>query len=131
MERCSCCNARLNGALNCPRCQANLTDVVSSEQRAQFLLEQAMELWFAQEPKLAMRALSKAIGHKKSLTALVLRDVIVRQYCSKIFALLAQGKYHEVQQTLTLLRELHPTHQLLAQLQGFTQYLLSQHSPDA
>ncbi|SJM90923.1 conserved hypothetical protein [Crenothrix polyspora] len=123
MERCSCCNARLSGALTCPRCQANLTDVVSSEQRAQHLLEQAMQLWFAQESKLAIMVLSKAISYKKTPAAVIFRDFMVRQSCSKVLALLAQYKYKEAQQTLTLLRTLHPTHQLLVQLQGFTHYL--------
>jgi hypothetical protein len=123
MERCSCCNARLNGQLFCPRCQANLTDVISSEQQAQHLLEHAMQLWFAHEPKLAVLALTRAISYKKTPAAVIFRDFVIRQSCSKVFALLAQYKYHEAQQTLALLRALHPSHQLLAQLQGFTHYL--------
>ncbi|WP_394754729.1 hypothetical protein [Crenothrix sp.] len=123
MERCSCCNARLNGALICPRCHTNLTGVISSEQRAQHLLEQAMQLWFTHEPKLAVLTLTKAISYKKTPAAVIFRDFMIRQSCSKVLALLAQYKYKEAQQTLSLLRSLHPTHQLLVQLQGFTHYL--------
>jgi hypothetical protein len=130
MERCSCCNARLNGALSCPRCQADLTDVISSEQRAQQLLEQAMQLWFGHEPKLAIQSLSKALPYKKTSASLIFRDFILRQSCSKVVTLLAQGNYLQALQTLALLAELHPTHQLVRQLTGFSQYLLSrQDSP--
>jgi hypothetical protein len=126
MERCSCCNARLSGQLTCPRCQANLSDVISSEQRAQQLLETAIQLWFSQEPKLAVLTLTKAISYKKTPAAIVLRDFILRQSCAKIITLLAQFKYQEAQQLLTLLRALHPTHTLLSQLQGFIHYLNKQ-----
>jgi hypothetical protein len=130
MERCSCCNARLNGALCCPRCQADLTEVISSEQRGQQLLEQSMQLWFGHEPMLAIQSLSKALPYKKTPAALIFRDFMLRQSCSKTLALLAQGNYLEARQTLALLSGLDPTHQLVRQLQGFSQYLLSrQDSP--
>lgn len=126
MERCSCCNARLNEQTTCPRCQANLTDVISSEQRAQYLLEHAMQLWFAQESKLAVAVLTQAVAYKKIPKILVFRGFVIRQCCAKLLALLAQGQYQAAQQWLTLLHGLHPNHPLLRQLQGFMQYLDNQ-----
>lgn len=124
MQRCSCCNARLNGALTCPRCQANLTDIVSSEQLGQRLFDQALQLWCQQEPQLAVLALTRAMTYKKTPMMLALRDFIIRQYYGKILALLVAYQYREAQQQLALLRQLQPNNQLLLQLQGFNQYLL-------
>ncbi|SJM94261.1 hypothetical protein [Crenothrix polyspora] len=128
MERCSCCNARLGGALICPRCQTNLAAVISSEQQANALLAHAMQLWFIQERKLAVQTLTQALGYKKTPAILIFRDFIIRQYGSKIVALLAHGKHQHAQYTLTLLIKLHPTHPLLLQLRGFTNHLIAKSS---
>ena len=123
MERCPCCNARLSGAVICPRCQSQLSHVVSSGLRANFLLEQAMTLWFAGEVDLAVLTLTKAISYQNSMHIRIFCHYVMRYYRRKIFILLEQGQYAQAQDCLQLLRGLQPNQSFLLQLQGFISYL--------
>ncbi len=125
MDRCPCCNARLSGAMSCPRCQADLGGVIGSEQLAQRCLENAMEYWFADKPQLAIPALAKSIHLKQTASALVFRDFITRQQCRKAMALLANRQRVEAEKLLGLLLELNPDNEFLKQLYAFTEHLLT------
>jgi len=125
MERCPCCNARLSGAMTCPRCQADLSGVIGSEQRARQYLQKAMEYWFADNPQLAIPALTKAIHLKQTSSALVFRDFITRRQCRKAMALLANKQHVEAEKLLSLLLELNPGNEFLKQLYAFTEHLLT------
>jgi hypothetical protein len=125
MERCPCCNARLTGAVTCPRCQADLASVLGSEQRARHWLDQAMQFWFANEAGLAILALSKSVALKHTPSGLVFRDFIVQQQCRKAIALLTDKKYYTAEKLLGQLLDLHPGHEFARQLYGFTEHLLA------
>jgi hypothetical protein len=125
MERCPCCNARLTGAVLCPRCQADLGGVLGSEQLARHWLNNAMQFWFVREPQMAILALTKSINLQQTPSALVFRDFIIRQECRKVLALLAKNKCTEAEKRLGLLRDLNPEHEFIRQLSGFTEYLLT------
>ncbi|MFU8790060.1 MAG: hypothetical protein ACNA7G_13605 [Methylobacter sp.] len=124
MERCPSCMARLAGAVLCPRCQADLGSVISSEHYAQHWLAHAVRFWFEHEAELAMSALAKSLRLKRTASALIFCDFIVRRQLQKVLALLAQRQLNEAKQLLDLVRELQPDNELLAQLQGFTAALL-------
>lgn len=125
MERCPCCNARLSGVMTCPRCQADLGGIIGSEQLAQRYLQNAMEYWFADNPQLAIPALTKSINFKQTPSALVFRDFITRQQCRKAMALLANKQQAEAEKLLSLLLKLNPDNEFLKQLYAFTDYLLT------
>lgn len=125
MERCPCCNARLAGAVSCPRCQADLSGVLGSEHTARHWLNNAMQFWFAHEPQMAILALTKSINLKQTPSALVFRDFITRRQCQKVLALLAEKKCREAEKLLSMLRSLNPNNEFIRQLYGFTEYLLA------
>jgi hypothetical protein len=125
MERCPCCNARLTGAVFCPRCQADLGSVLGSEQLARHWLNNAMQFWFAREPQMAILALTKSVNLKQTPSALIFRDFITRRQCQKVLALLAKKKCTEAEKLLSILRDLNPDNQFIKQLYGFTEYLLA------
>ncbi len=123
MERCPSCMARLAGAVICPRCQADLGSVSSSEHYAQHWLAHAVRFWFQREPTLAMSALSKSLHLKRTASALIFSDFIIRRQIQAVLSLLAQKQLSEARQQLALVRELQPDNELLTQLQGFADFL--------
>ena len=125
MERCPCCNARLTGVV-CPRCQADLSSVLGSEHWARHWLSTAAQFWFAQEPQMAILALTESVKLRQTPSALAFRDFITRQKIQKALALLAEKKCLEAQRLLALLHELNPDHPLIRQLWLYTGYLLEQ-----
>ena len=124
MERCPCCNARLTGAVFCPRCQANLSSVLGSEQLARHWLSKALQYWLAREPQMAILTLTKSINLKQTPLALVFRDFIIGQQCQNVLGLLEKKEYREAKGSLSLLRNLNPHNKFLRKLSGFTKYLL-------
>ena len=125
MERCPSCNARLTGAVLCPRCLADLGSVLGSEQLARHWLNNAMQFWLAREPQMANLALIKSVNLKQTPSALVFRDFITRRQCQQVLALLAKKKYIEAEKLLSMLRDLNPDNLFIKQLYGFTEYLLT------
>ena len=123
MERCPCCNARLTGAIFCPRCQADLSNVLGSEQLARHWLNNALQFWIAHEPQMAILALIKSVNLKQTPSALIFRDFIIRQQCQNVLGLLEKKDYTEAKESLSLLRDLNPDNKFLKQLHGFTKYL--------
>jgi hypothetical protein len=124
MERCPCCNARLTGTQFCPRCQADLGNVLSSEQSARHWLFKALQFWLAHESQIAILALTKSINLRQTPLALVFRDFIIRQQCQSVLGLLEKKEYAEAKETLSLLHNLSPHNKFLRQLYRFTKYLL-------
>ena len=95
MERCPCCNARLTGAVFCPRCQADLGSALGSEQLARHWLNNALQFWFAREPQMAILALTKSVNLKQTPSALVFRDFITRRQRSEGVSVIGEKEMHE------------------------------------
>ena len=123
MERCPSCMARLTGAVLCPRCQADLGSVISSEHYAQHWLAHAVRFWFEHGAELAMSALANSLRLKRTSSALIFCDFIVRRQLQKVLELLAHRQLNEAKHLLSLVRELQPDNELLEQLQGFTEVI--------
>ncbi|RLA21714.1 MAG: hypothetical protein DRQ62_09145, partial [Gammaproteobacteria bacterium] len=64
MERCPCCNARLKEAVICPRCRADLSAVIGSEQAAEKYLAKAIQQWAEGEGEQSIQALVFALNLK-------------------------------------------------------------------
>ncbi len=127
MERCPCCNARLMGANICPRCLADLTGIIGSEQHAQYWLGHAVRFWCRHKPKLAMHTLAKSLRLKQTSTALLFGGFISQQQVRHMLALLAQREITEAKLLVNLLLELQPENDFFKKLQGFANHL---DSPD-
>lgn len=112
-------------AVDCPRCQADLSTVISSEQYARHWLAHAVRFWFEHEPILATLALTKSLRLKRTSSALVFGAFITQQQVREVPILLAQRKLTEARLILCTLRELQPDNELLKQLQGFSGSLLA------
>jgi len=125
MERCPCCNARLTGENLCPRCQADLSSVLGSEELARHWLNKTVHFWLAGEPQMAILALTKSLSVKQTPLTLVLCDFIVEQECKNVLRLLEKKDFAGAKQSLSLLHELSPHHKFLKQLSGFTRYLMA------
>ena len=125
MERCPGCMARLTGAVVCPRCQADLSSVISGEQRARHWLTHAVRFWSEREPTLAIQTLTKSLQLKQTSSALAFCNFVTHRQVHEVLGLLAQKKLGEAKQRIILLRELQPDNELLKQLQGFTGFLLA------
>jgi len=127
MERCPCCNARLKEAVICPRCRADLSAVIGSEQAAEKYLAKAIQRWAEGEGEQSIRALVFALNLKKTQVAMVFRDFLIQQYYLEVLELLAQKHLLSANQRLYHARLLLPYSPQLQQLRIFTGYLLAKH----
>ena len=115
----------VNGKKLCPRCQADLSSVLGSEQLASYWLGKTLHFWLAGEPQMAILALTKSINVKQTPLALAFRDFIVEQECKNVLGLLEKKDFAEAKQSLSLLHDLTPHHKFLKQLSGLTRYLMA------
>jgi hypothetical protein len=123
MERCPCCMARLTAGTECPRCQADLTHVLASDQMAQKWLISALQFWHVRESKIAILALSKSLYLKKTPLTLAFRDFIIQEQCQFVLGLLQHKEYQLAKESLLLLSDLNPHHKLVKMLCRFSKYL--------
>ncbi len=124
MERCPCCNARLGPAKLCPRCQADLGNIIGAEKSAQYWLSEAIKLWQKSNIESSVQSLEISLRLKKTRLALVFRDFLIQQQSRDILDLLVQKQVFKAKQQLYRVRLLIPYSELLQQLQLFTDYLL-------
>lgn len=123
MQRCPCCNARLSGALLCPRCRSDLSKVLAAEQAAKFWLAEAVRLWRNNATGPSLNALERSLQLKSSRLALALRGYFIDRLCQDILELLAQKQIQAAKRKLYGIRHLLPGHEPLLQLNAFTDFL--------
>ena len=123
MERCPCCNARLKKAVECPRCQANLSDIIGAERSAQLWLSRAIQLWAESKTEQSLGALDISLGLKKTKLAVVFRDFLIQKNYRDILNLLAQKQLLTAKRQLFDVRLLCAHSRQLQQLNGFADYL--------
>jgi len=127
MERCPCCNARLKEVVICPRCRADMSAVIGSEQAAEQYLAKAIQCWEQKEAAQSIAALMAALSLKKTRLTLLFRDYLIQQYYSEVLELLAKKHLLSANLQLYSARRLLPYSQQLQQLRTFTDYLLARH----
>lgn len=125
MERCPCCNARLKETIKCPRCQADLSNIIGSERSAQLWLSRAIQLWVERKTEQSLAALEISISLKKIKLAIVFRDFLIQKQYRDILDLLAQKQLLVAKRQLYRVRLLHAYSRQLQQLNRFTDYLLA------
>lgn len=124
MERCFYCNARLKGAVICPRCQADLSVVIRSEQVAQFWFSKTIQYWLENKTGQSLAALTLSLRFKKNQLTIVFHRFLIEQLCKEILDLLAQKQLLAAKQRLYTVCGLFPQSQQLQQLNRFADYLL-------
>jgi len=123
MERCPCCQARLNGPL-CGRCQADLSLILATERAARFWLGCAIQHWQAGHYETSVAALETSLQLHPTPLARALRHFIVETQSRDIARLLANRQWLTAKRRLYQLRRLHPHSPLLRQLDRFSDHLL-------
>ena len=67
MERCPVCNARLNKASTCPRCQADLSLIIANALQSEFWLQKAQQYWLLNNVPMAMTSLDKSLSSRSQV----------------------------------------------------------------
>ncbi len=127
IERCPSCNARLKQALCCPRCKADLSNIVSSEQSAQYYLSVAVQAMLNNNIEKSSVAISRSLHLKTTEIALIFRAFLIQQQTKEVLDLLAQTHLIAAKNKLYALRQIIPYSKNLQQLDCFASYLLFNH----
>ncbi len=125
IERCPCCKARLREAKQCPRCKADLSLVIESEQLAKRWFSKALHYWLENKIEQSITALAFSLGLKQSRVAVAFRHFILQKKCQNILELLAQKHLLSAKNELYSVRMLLPHSKQLRQLNNFTDYLIA------
>ncbi len=124
MERCPCCKSRLRESTICPRCQADLSGIINTEELAKVWLTNAIQYWSEHKFKQSIDALEFSIHLKKTELAFAFRGFLIEQQYQNIFQQLTQNNIFPAKNQLFKIRSLFPYSALLRQLNDFTDYLL-------
>lgn len=127
MNRCPCCNARLDRAISCHRCQADLSLLINSEHAAKTWLAKAISYWLENNSKQSINALLLSLHLKQTNLAMLFRDYVIQQQCRDILDLLAKKQLLSAKSRLFKVRNLYRFSSQLQQLAMFTDYLLTRH----
>ena len=131
MERCPACNARLREADSCPRCKADLSDIISAEKTADLWLTKAIQFFQDNNYEPCISAIECSLRSKDSRTARVFREYLIDFHCRNILDLLAQKQFLLAKQLLYRTRYLLPHSKQMRHLSDFTDYLLVKESQAA
>jgi len=126
MQRCPCCNARLNGLDQCSRCRADLSLLMGTAQAAQIWLITAIQAYLSRDNTQGIIASTVSLNLKKTEVAIVFREFLIQQQCQDILELLAQKQLLQAKQRLYQVRHLFPYNRQLQQIRDFCDYLLAQ-----
>ena len=124
-ERCPCCNARLKQAVNCPRCRADLTEVIHAEKLAEFWLSQAIQHLTDVKIEQSSVAINRSLRLKKTKVGTIFREFVIDQQCNTVLGLLSQSRVLSAKDRLYHARLLTPYSKKLQQLNSFIDYLLA------
>jgi len=124
IERCPCCNAQLKQATTCPRCRADLNDIILVEQAAQYYLSDAITAMLNNDVEKTSLAINQSLKLKKTEMGLVVREFFIQQQNKLILDLLTQTQLLEAKRRLYDLRSIISYSKELQQLNLFTDYLL-------
>ena len=92
MERCPCCKSRLRESTICPRCQADLSGIINTEELAKVWLTNAIQYWSEHKFKQSIDALEFSIHLKKTELAFAFRGFLIEQQYQNILQQLTQNK---------------------------------------
>jgi len=124
MERCPCCHAQLKQEKVCRRCQADLSNILHSEESAQYCMSQAVQYLLNNEVEKSCFAINRSLHLKRTRAAVLFRELLIYQQSQLVLDLLAQSQVLLAKKSLYCVRQLIPYSKILQQLDCFSNYLL-------
>ncbi len=79
MQRCPCCNARLKEAVNCPRCKADLAQIIRAQKWAERWHQKAIACYLNDEIQNCLDALTRSLNLQHSESAFLFRAFVIKQ----------------------------------------------------
>ena len=79
MQRCPCCNARLKEAVNCPRCKADLEQIIQVQKWAKHWYQKAFVCYLNNETQECLDALTRSLQLQHTESALLFRAFVIKQ----------------------------------------------------
>lgn len=79
MQRCPCCKARLKGAVSCPRCKAELQEILRVQQLAKFWYLKAIDCYCNNEMQCCLDALTRSLQLRHSESAMLFRGFVIER----------------------------------------------------
>ncbi|OAI10905.1 hypothetical protein [Methylomonas methanica] len=106
MQRCPACNARLGAATLCPRCGADLKQIVRSERVAEQWLSVSLQSTGAGRMDVAVPAVLRSLSFKQIPAAKLLRGFLVQRLYRMLYDTVAEQRWPEARDILGHLRML-------------------------
>ncbi|OAH97826.1 hypothetical protein A1353_22425 [Methylomonas methanica] len=106
MQRCPACNARLGKATLCPRCGADLKQIVRSERAAEQWLSVSLQSTGAGRMDVAVPAVLRSLSFKQTPAAKLLRGFLVQRLYRTLYDTVAEQRWPEARDILGHLRML-------------------------
>ena len=79
MQRCPCCNARLKEAVSCPRCKADLQEIIRVQQLAKLWYQKAIIYYLNNELQDCLDALTRSLQLRHSESAWLFRAFVIER----------------------------------------------------
>ena len=79
MQRCPCCKARLKGAVSCPRCKAELLEIIRARKLAKFWYQKAIDCYLNNEKQYCLDALTRSLQLRHSESAWLFRAFVIER----------------------------------------------------
>lgn len=106
MQRCPACNARLGAATLCPRCGAELKQIVRSERAAEQWLSVSLQSAGAGWMDVAVPAVLRSLSFRQIPAAKLLRGFLVQRLYRMLYDTVAEQRWPEAHDILGHLRML-------------------------
>jgi uncharacterized protein (DUF111 family) len=106
IQRCPACNARLGAATLCPRCGAELKQIVRSERAAEQWLSVSLQSAGAGWMDVAVPAVLRSLSFKQIPAAKLLRGFLVQRLYRMLYDTVAEQRWPEAHDILGHLRML-------------------------
>ena len=128
MQRCSCCNARLNGASLCPRCGADFGRALHCEHMANRWLSVCLQTLAEDHQDLAVAAVRRSLSFKHTPAARMMRDFLIHHQYQSLFDQISRKHWQEAQQSLIRLQRLGGESDALHRFSAMIEHLSSESS---
>ena len=126
MQRCPACNARLSAGTNCPRCGADLSQVIRSERLAEQWLSVSLQSLSVGRPDLAVAAIRRSLSFKQMPEAKLVKGFLIKLQYKALYDKVGQQYWPEARNTLDRLRILQGENETLLRFDEMIGYLSAQ-----
>ena len=79
MQRCPCCKARLKEEVSCPRCRADLQEIIRVQLLARYWFQKAIDYYLNKETQYCLDALTQSLQLQHSESVLLFRSFVIER----------------------------------------------------